>query len=141
MNAILSVSLAIHVVGAALLVGGVFFFRVILIKYAKREGGLDDKLKEVLSKRWIHLVWSLLAVMLVTGVLQLVMLLDVWKDSSTLPHMIFGAKFLVFLGIVAVTLMSTLARNNGEKRQALLQINVVLGILILFLSVFLSRSY
>ncbi|MBI5155414.1 hypothetical protein HZA57_09270 [Candidatus Poribacteria bacterium] len=144
MNTLLTLSQAIHVTCAALLVGGVFFFRVLLLKYACRHGGLSDELREALTRRWIHLAWNLLVVMLVTGLFQFTQSSAGWKgaEGSPSPHMIFGIKFLVFVAILAVlTLATTATGAKAGKRPRYLAINTALGILIVVLSAWLRRSY
>jgi len=131
----------IHLAGAALLVGGLFFLRVVLLKYAAREGGLDDKLKQTVVTRWMHTAWGLLLVMLLSGGYNMMLKLDAWKgaEGGASPHMIFGLKFLVFLAVGGVLLAS--GRARPERRPSLLTVNVVLGFLILLLSAWLALSY
>lgn len=123
-----------------MLVGGAFFIRVILLKYANREGGLADALKDTVLKRWLHLSGSLLVVMLVTGLFNFTHKNEAWKaaEGAVSPHMIFGIKFLVYLGVVVLVAVSAVATR---KRPALLAANVILGIVIIFMSAWLSLSY
>jgi len=140
MDALLIASQALHVISAAILVGGAFFFRLLLHKYAQREGGLDDALRATLVKRWLHLAWNLIIVLVVTGLFQLSQSMAAWKGSSA--HMIFGMKFLVFLAVVIVLALATTAHGpRAPKRPAYFLINVILGIVILALSAWLRRSY
>ncbi len=138
MDILFKTSVFLHVVAAVLLVGGTFFFRIVLHKYAERTGGLTDELKATLQKRWIHTSWNLVLVLLVTGVFQMFQRLEAWRDTA--GHMIFGIKFLLFLGVVAVLAMVT--ASKGEKavrRPKLMLINIGLGVAIIGLSTWLAR--
>lgn len=140
MHSLLTVSHMIHLICAAVLVGGVFFFRVILLKYASREGGLDEKLKARLAERWIHLAWMILAVLIVTGGFQFMQLVGAYSSTS---HMLFGIKMLAVLGILVVVGILTVAKSAPwqQRRPALLAISVGLGLLVLLLSAWLSSSH
>ncbi len=140
MDTVLNISVGIHVISAALLVGGTFFFRVLLLKYAGRIGGLDDELKNTIGKRWIHVSWNLIFVMIITGFFQMFAVMDEWKTGGgSLPHMIFGMKFLLFLGVLGF--MALITKGNPEQRPKFMSVNIWLGVLILTLSAFLARSY
>lgn len=143
MNYLLTTSMFIHLVCAALLVGGGFFFRVLLLKYAAREGGLSDELKATLAKRWLHLAMMLLLTLLVTGLYQMSALSGTWKAGKLpgmSPHAIFGVKFLVVLIVFGVVILASVAKS-AALRGHLLVVNVVLGFIILLLSAVLSKSY
>lgn len=134
----------LHITSAVLLVGGVFFFRVVLMKYAKRQGGLDPQLLATIGGRWIHTAFGLLLVLLVTGFYNMSVKLEAWRDpvDGMSPHMIFGIKFLVFLAILANTSMAAIPRGAWpQRRPMLLAVNVVLGLLVLALSTLLAVSY
>jgi len=134
MHHLFIVSVFLHILAATILIGGAFFMRVLLHKYAARVGGLGDELRATLQKRWIHLMWNLILVLFLTGMFQMFHRLDTWDRTG---HMLFGIKFLAFLGVVGVAVAVTKAKP--EKRPGLIAINLVLGILILFLSAWLSR--
>ncbi|MCB2153619.1 hypothetical protein KQI84_01935 [bacterium] len=140
MHALLTVSHIIHLIGAAVLVGGVFFFRVILLKYAAREGGLDDQLKDRIAGRWIHLAWMIIAIMIATGIFQFT---QVYKDFTSVSHMLFGIKMLALVGILAVLGLLSVAKAGkwAQRKSALLTINVLLGLLMLLLSAWLIKTH
>ena len=140
MSSLLTLSHIIHLMGAAVLVGGVFFFRLILLKYATREGGLDDQLKSRIARRWIHLAWMIIGIMIVTGLFQFT---QVSAEFAPLSHMLFGIKMLVLLGILIALGILTVAKSNAwtQRKPTLLVINVVLGLMMLLLSGWLIRSH
>lgn len=143
MNYLLTSSLFIHITCAALLVGGGFFFRVIVLKYAALTGGMTDELRETLVKRWLHLAMMLLLTLLLTGLYQLSAVMGVWKDGKLpgmSPHAIFGVKFLLVLVVFGGVMLAS-ATKSAALRANLLVVNVVLGIVILLLSVVLANSY
>jgi len=144
MNWLLSLSTFIHVGCAVLLVGGVFFYRVLLLKYAARTGGLGDALRLTLYKRWSHASVGLLIVMLITGFYNLSQKNEAWKASDDFPspHMIFGIKFLLFVGYLGLTLVLGAKKNAPESTQRkMLTISVILGFIIVLFSAVLSTSY
>ena len=144
MNWPLVLSTWIHVTGAALLVGGIFFFRVVLIKYAKRECGLAPALLKRVGDRWINTAMGLMVVMLVTGLYNLSQKMEAWKGAATglSPHMIFGTKFLAFLAVWGVLIAAAIPKDSlRAMRPKLLAVNVVLGLVIIALSSLLSLSY
>lgn len=143
MNILLTLSTWIHVTSAVILVGGVFFFRFLLLKYAGRlEGGLSDELRGILTKRWLHTAGMLLLVLLVTGLYNMSQKNAAWLESTAplSPHAVFGVKFLLFLGVVGISVAATVPKM-ASKRPLLLTINAVLGLTIVFLSAVLSNSY
>jgi hypothetical protein len=132
----------IHITCAALLVGGTFFFRIVLLKWAGREGGLSEALRNKLASRWIHIAGGLLLVLLATGLYSFTLRSESWKvgayDNTPSPHMIFGIKFLIVLLIGGIIIA---AAKLKEKRPVLLLINAILGILVIGLSVWIVKSY
>lgn len=144
MNALLTVSTIIHVTSAVVLVGGIFFFRVLLLKYASRTGGLSDELRGVLTGRWLHIAGALLLVLLVTGLINFTFKNEAWKASEgpLSPHMIFGIKFLFFLAAVIVTAVIGMKRKAAAVvRTRLMTVNLCIGLTIVVLSAILSTSY
>lgn len=135
MDYLFLVSVFLHITAATILIGGAFFMRVLLHKYAARQGGLSDELRATLTKRWIHLMWNMILVLTLTGVFQMMYRMASWKNTDA--HGIFGAKFIVFLAVVGVAVAITKAKP--EKRPALVALNIGLGIAILFLSTWLAR--
>ena len=142
MNWLLTLSTWIHVTSAVILVGGAFFFRVYLLKYAAREGGLSDDLRNAITKRWLHGAFAFLLVLLATGFYNMSQKNALWKASETglSPHMVFGIKFLVFCVVFALTIGGSVIKDHAKKK-LFLTVNVVLGLVIVLLSAILSNSY
>lgn len=144
MDWILTGSLIIHVLCAALLVGGAFFFRVIVMKYAAlTPGGMSDELRATLVKRWLHLAMMLLLTLVITGFYQMAEVGADWKAGKhpgTSPGMVFGIKFLVAMVIFALLLGANVVRSTAIRGH-LLTVNLLLGMIVIVLSVVLSNSY
>jgi hypothetical protein len=142
---ILLVSRWLHIVAAIFAVGGALFMRVALIPAAKQE--LDDArheaLREAVRRRWAMVVQACIAVLLVTGGLNFVILAWPPKVEPMPYHAIFGVKLLAalgvfFLGSVLVGRsagMAHMRQNSGKWLTAL----VLLGVLIVFISGILSQ--
>lgn len=145
MNIPLTLSVWLHITSAVLLVGGIFFFRVILLKHAARIGGLSDELRDALASRWLHVAGMLLLILLVSGLYNFTQKNALWKasEAAVSPHAIFGVKFLLFLAVCALTALASVSRGPQfhGRRRLLMTVNTVLGLLIVFLSVVLGMSY
>jgi uncharacterized membrane protein len=132
----------IHITSAVLLVGGTFFFRVVLLKWAGREGGLSDALRDRVATRWIHTAGGLLLVLLITGLISMSLRMESWKvgayENTLKPHAIFGIKFLV---VVVIGVLIFAAAKIKSKRPVILLVNSLLGITVILLSVWLTKSY
>ncbi len=138
MDILFNISVFLHVFAAVILVGGAFFFRIILHKYAQRAGGLSGELNATLQKRWIHLSWNLIVILTITGFFQFFQRADAWKGTA--GHMIFGIKFLVFLGVIAVLTMITVSKGEkASRRPHLMMVSIGLGTIIIGLSTWLAR--
>lgn len=131
----------IHVLCAVIAIGGTFFFHVVLNRIAAKEGGLDAALKSTLSRRWTRTVWHAIIGLVVTGGLSF------WSALARhvygpRQHMLFGIKFLLFLGLIWVlTLLTVNTPWVQQRRGKLLTINVILGVTIILMSAMLRRSY
>jgi uncharacterized membrane protein len=131
----------LHVFSAVVAIGGTFFLHVMLNRGAAREGGLDPALKTSLTRRWQRVLWHAIALLVLTGSINL------WSAIAggvygPRQHMLFGIKFLIFLGIVTVlTLLTVNTPWVQARRGKLLTLNVILGGLIILMSTLLRRSY
>jgi len=131
----------IHVICAVIAIGGTFFLHVILGRTAAREGGLDPSLKLTLARRWTRVMWHAIMGLVVTGGISL------WNALAghvygPRQHMLFGIKFLIFLGITTVlTILTVNTPWVQARRGKLLTVNVVLGVAIVLMSTLLRRSY
>lgn len=142
MNILLTLSTWIHVLCAAFVVGGLFYLRVVVLKYANREGGLSDDLRKVFLNRYIHTSFGFLIVMLVTGLYNMTQKSDAWSAAEGIsPHMIFGIKFILFLVFAIIMGLAAASKKNDQRRVMFLSINTVLGIIIFLMSAWLSTSY
>ncbi|MDX1973157.1 MAG: hypothetical protein SFY68_11560 [Candidatus Sumerlaeia bacterium] len=146
MNYLLLLSTWLHVTCAALLIGGVFFLRFIIIKYGIRTKSLTPELKNLYISRYLHMAGMFLTVLTITGLYNLSVKSAAWKESvvegTLAPHAIFGIKFLVFLlfiGLVVFTAVNKKLTDAGKSK--LLLVQSLVGIGIIFLSAWLSNSY
>ena len=150
MHPVTTVAHIAHVLSAVVLVGGLFFLRVVLMRAAARSGGLSEDLREALARKWLHVAWGFFLILVVTGLVSLMPSLGAWKapTAATLfgasaPHLLFGLKFLLILGVgtVLFLLNQTLKPARRGRRPLLLAINLALGLSIVILSAWLRRSY
>lgn len=144
MEIINTLSVWIHITCAALLVGGAFFLRFTVLKYGERSGGLTAELKTLLVNRYVHTGIGFLIIMLVTGLYNMTQNMAAWSASTSTPspHMIFGLKFLGFLLFLGLVVFAGVSKGEKEKRRPmLLALTTLTGIVVIFLSVWLGRSY
>lgn len=145
MNLILVLTTWLHISCASILVGGVFYLRFIVLKYGQRNGGLSEELRKTFISRYLHLSAMLMSVLFVTGLYNMFSKMAEWKlapEGSIPPHMIFGIKFLAFLLFIALVSFTAVSKGvNESRRPKLLLTQALLGLVILFLSAWLSNSY
>jgi hypothetical protein len=101
----------LHIAAAIVAIGGAFFTRFALMPAASST--LDDaahvKLREALRARWFKIVNACIAVLLVTGGINFVLVALPPKIEPMPYHAIFGVKFLAALGVffIASALVGT----------------------------------
>lgn len=135
----------LHIGAVVVAIGGAFFMRVALMPAAKAT--LDDathaKLREALRARWFIVVQSCIAILLVTGGINFVMLAMPPKVEPMPYHAIFGVKFLAAMGVFFIA--SVLAgRGEGmakmrANRAKWLTVLLILAGVIVALSGVLNR--
>lgn len=127
----------LHIGAAIVAIGGAFFMRVALMPAAART--LDDathaKLREALRARWFVVVQASIAVLLVTGGINFVMLAMPPKIEPMPYHAIFGVKFLAAMGVffIASVLVGTgqgMAKMRANRAKWLTVLLVLAGIIV-----------
>lgn len=115
--------LAVHIICAALLIGGALAWQMASVRMK-----VDDAIAS-----WKPVAITAIAGLLVTGVYNFMHR----PGKSPTFHMLFGIKMLLALHVFAVTIIAT--RSNNERRARQLLGVVISGILILIISVALGR--
>ena len=142
---ILLITRWLHISAAIVAIGGAFFTRVALMPAAAST--LDDathaKLREALRARWSRVVQSCIAILLVTGGVNFVMLAMPPKVEPMPYHAIFGVKFLAALGVFFIASV-LVGRGQGfasmrANRAKWLTVLLVLAGIIVALSGVLNR--
>jgi hypothetical protein len=142
---ILLITRWLHIGAAIVAIGGAFFMRVALMPAANST--LDDathaKLREALRKRWFIVVQTCIAILLVTGGINFVMLALPPKIEPMPYHAIFGVKFLAALGVFFIASV-LVGRGEGmakmrANRARWLTVLLVLAAVIVILSGVLNR--
>jgi putative copper export protein len=101
----------VHVVAAAIWVGGVAALTLVAVPVAQRQDGeLRGSLLRDLGRRWRPLGWGALAVAIATGI----PLAEHWNafDRDVLVDTRFGRILLVKAGLVAVLVALSVAHNR-----------------------------
>lgn len=127
----------LHIGAAIVAIGGAFFMRVALMPAAKAT--LDDaahgKLREALRARWFIVVQTCIAILLVTGGINFVMLALPPKVEPMPYHAIFGVKFLAAMGVffIASVLVGQgegMAKMRANRAKWLTVLLILAGIII-----------
>jgi hypothetical protein len=135
----------LHISAAIVAIGGAFFMRVALMPAAA--AALDDathaKLREGLRARWFIIVQTCIAMLLVTGGINFVLLALPPKIHPLPYHPIFGLKFLAALGVFFIASL-LVGRGQGlaamrANRAKWLTVLLVLAGVIVALSGVLNR--
>lgn len=120
----LSVTLWLHLVGAALLVGGGIIFATVILPAAR---SLPEAQRATyigkMARRLANVVWIALAVLLLTGLSQLnirgLPLIAVFKPSLIGGHFgqIFTAKMVLFWVLVFINVLEEIANPMLRRRE------------------------
>jgi uncharacterized membrane protein len=129
----------LHIGGAIVLVGGAVFSRFVLMPAAEAlPSGEHDSLKQRILQRWKLFVHPLVAIVLLSGLYNLMMKV---KIATPTWHMLFGIKFLIaivvlFVASVLVGRSSTFQPMRANSRMWL-TINIALAAIVVLISNFL----
>ena len=144
-NVVFLVSRWFHIAAAIVAIGGAVFMRVALLPGA--QSTLDEeahrRLRDAVRKRWAPFVHACIAILLITGSINFVIL--AWPpEVDPMPyHPIFGLKVLAALAIFVVA-TALVGRSAGfapvrERSGRWLSIVLILAALVILLSGVLSQ--
>lgn len=145
LNYVLLASRWLHLAAAIVAIGGAAFMRFALIPAAT--AALSDeahqKLREALRARWSKVVMTSIALLLITGFYNFVVLAMPPKVDPVPYHPIFGLKFFAALGVFFIA-SALVGRSPGlEKMRAarakwLSRLLVLAGIIVLISGVLMQ---
>jgi len=129
-----------HILAAVTAVGGVFFLRFVL--YPAASATLTDEqhaaLRKAVVSRWKKVVMICIALLLLSGIYNLVRALKTREDLPGLYHALFGVKFLLALGVffIASALVGRAKAFDGMRKKLPLWLGVVfvLGLVVILIS-------
>ena len=145
----------IHVGSVVLLIGGFFFFRVILLPSAKvLPENQQSKLLEAAFRRFRVVIWSALLTILFSGVYNFIAFLrstgslsqdpatELTQDPSTYI-LVLGVKlfivFIIFTFGVLLTFPYPVFAPIQKRPAPWLNLTLILGLIVIFLSALLRR--
>jgi len=140
----------VHVGSVVLMIGGFFFFRVVLIPIANR---LPDPKTLILSalRRFSAIVWTALLTVLLSGVYNFISFFRTARmtavESGEADYSLyifvlaikFFIVFLVYTLAVVLTFPYPVFEGFQKKPTPWLNLTIILGLIIIFLSAFLRR--
>lgn len=145
MNVLLWISRSLHIAAVIVTIGGAAFLRLALLPGANQalEEEPHQRLREAVRKRWAHVVHAGIALLLVTGAINFIILAIPPKIEAIPYHPIFGLKFLAALGIfmIASALVGKSPAFAKLRRNERTWLNVLLALaaVIVLLSGLLSQ--
>ncbi len=135
----------LHISAAIVAIGGAFFMRFALAPAAESALTEDShaKLREAVRARWARFVHLSIAILLITGGLNFVLLALPPKIEPMPYHAIFGIKFLLALGVFFIASI-LVGRGTGfqgmrQNRKLWLSVLIILAGLIVLISGVLSQ--
>ncbi len=133
----------LHILGAVTLAGGVIFWRCALLRATESLPDITrQEVGAAIRSRWSKLVMASSGLLLVTGLVNFMLLLQRYDlDKTAFPgskyHMLFGIKFLLSLGVFMLSALlagrTAAAENLRRKERMWLNINVLLAIAVVCL--------
>lgn len=139
----------IHVGSVVLMIGGFFFFRVVLIPIANRFPDPKNIISSAL-RRFSKVVWITLLTVLMSGVYNFLSFFRTARATAqdaevdySIYILILGIKFfivfLIYTLAVVLTFPYPVFEEFQKKPRPWLNIIIILGLIIIFLSAFLRR--
>ena len=140
----------LHVGSVALLIGGFFFFRVVLIPIANRSPAPDTLISSAL-RRFSGIVWPTLLTVLISGLYNVITFFRTARATAaesagvdySLYILVLAVKFFIVFLIYTLAIVLTFPYpvfGVFQKKPApWLNIVIILGLVIIFLSAFLRR--
>jgi putative copper export protein len=136
-------SRVMHTTCAATLLGGLIYMRFVLAP-ATPEGEREAALFHGRRKAWAMCVMICTLLLLVSGVYNLIMFLGVYKNLPKLYHPLFGVKFLLSIGVMAIMAFiagkTALAQKMRANLTGWLNLAVVMALSVFVLGAML-RSF
>ena len=141
----------LHVGSVVLIIGGFFFFRVVLLPIASRLPAPGVLISSAL-RRFSGFVWSALLTVLISGLYNFITFFRTARTAAatapvvsdySLYILVLGVKlfivFLIFTLAIILTFPYSVFDVFQKKPSPWLNITVILGLIVIFLSAFLRR--
>jgi uncharacterized membrane protein len=140
----------IHVGSVVLMIGGFFFFRVVLLPIANRSSDPAALISSVL-RRFSGIVWTALLTVLISGLYNFISFfrtaragaIDPVVSDYSLYIFVLGVKlfivFLIFTLAIFLTFPYPVFDVYQKKPAPWLNLTVILGLIVIFLSAYLRR--
>lgn len=145
MNVLLWISRSLHIAAVIVTIGGAAFLRLALLPGANQalEEEPHQRLREAVRKRWAHVVRAGIALLLITGAINFIILAVPPKIDAIPYHPIFGMKLLAAFGVfmIASALVGKSPAFAKLRRNERTWLNVLLALaaVIVLLSGLLSQ--
>ncbi len=144
-NLMLLASRWIHISAAIVAVGGAVFMRLALLPSAKEvlDDDLHQRLREAVRARWARLVHTCVALLLLSGAFNFVVLVLSPKIEPMPYHAIFAVKFLAALGVfflgIVLSGRSAVAEKMRRNSAKWLSVMIAAAALVVLMSGLLGQ--
>ena len=141
----------IHVGSVVLMIGGFFFFRAVLLPVAKRSSDPAALIASAL-RRFSGVVWTALLTILISGLYNFITFfraarantaVDLVVSDYSLYIFVLGIKlfivFLIFTLAIVLTFPYPVFDVYQKRPAPWLNLTVILGLIVIFLSAYLRR--
>ncbi len=141
----------IHVGSVVLMIGGFFFFRVVLLPIANRSTDSENLIASAL-RRFSGIVWTALLTILISGLYNFITFFrsaraDASMDPVVSDHSLYifvlGIKlfivFLIFTLAIVLTFPYPVFSVYQKRPAPWLNLTVIFGLIVIFLSAYLRR--
>lgn len=133
----------LHILSVVTAIGGSIFMRLVLMPTAflvlKEEE--HNRLREPLLKRWQKIVHTCIALFLISGFYNYLLITRLQHEGQPLYHALFGIKFLLALGVfflaIALTSQGRLFADLRARARYWLGILVAVALVIILISGFM----
>ena len=121
-----------HVLAAVVMLGGAVFLRFVLMPSVTEAFGQEGhaKLRLVLMPRWKRIVHACIALFLISGFYNYIVVTAPKHPGDALYHVLFGVNFLLALAVFALASMivSTREKVNPVRRKTPLWLAVTIAL-------------
>lgn len=130
----------LHLTGAIVAIGGTILLRLVIHPIvSKMEGEAGEELRRSIRRRMTPLIHGAILILLITGFVNILRVLE--SGVPPLYTALLALKILLALGVFTIAILLTISSpaldNFNARRGTWLLLNILLGLLVVFISAWL----